>query len=181
MLLGGCLVGQDSDGWWQCVVERLLLGGQGCVGCTVDSVKPGIPQPTLPFSTAPSLPLLLFLLCLCAYVCKQVQHTWGLHHPVVTRLPLSTTFNTGVGLAWFVKGVPTSANTASRHAPALTSVGGETAQQTATDATSSGGCSSSSWYNLLHTDTLPCARDPISQQVDLLRASDKCTSSTSML
>lgn len=76
-----------------------------------------------------------------------MQLSWGLAHPVVTQLPFSTSFNTGAGFALFQRGAVTG------------SAGG---------AGGAGGSDSCSWYNLLATDTLPCARDPLTQQVNAL-------------
>jgi hypothetical protein len=87
----------------------------------------------------------------------QVQAAWGCSHAVLHSLPFSSSFNAGAGLAWFeggrmVGGVPPAA------------AGGNDVEEGVTvgDADSS---SSSGWFNMLLTDTLPSCRDPISQQV----------------
>jgi len=98
------------------------------------------------------------------YCVFQVQQSWGLTHPVITQLPFSTCFNTGAGLSQFTAGVT---NQTSSSADSASHGGTTPATAGSVAGADAGGVAAEQgpWYNLLATDTLPCARDPVSQQV----------------
>lgn len=109
----------------------------------------------------------------CSSVCWpccvfQVQRSWGLTHPVINQLPFSTCFNVGAGLSHFTAGVTshTSSSAASaRHGDTTPATAAAAAGSVAGAGAGGVAAEQGPWYNLLATDTLPCARDPVSQQV----------------
>lgn len=93
----------------------------------------------------------------------QVQQTWGVSHAVVTQLPFSTAFNTGAGLDCFAAGRPGAAKPWTEAAADAVAPGDRDVGRI--EGGIPDNSSSKSWYNLCCTDTLPCVRDPISQEV----------------
>jgi hypothetical protein len=116
-------------------------------------------------------------------LCVQVQHRWGFNHPVITHLPFSTSFNTGAGWAHFAAGQIQTQHTPGTAAAAAAAADVEVTSSVETTAAAAGGGGggnsegpssitpavglrgSGSWYKLCETDTLPCVRDPLTQQV----------------